>query len=120
MLSSGHGVGGSELLWTSQGWDEEWRELMCLKSSSSTVPSSYALEGGGAGLVILKKKRLGLGWGECSLLPRPPGQSSLPEGSQGTPIIYLDKTPAAVEITSPSNNPLPSFINPISLCFSLS
>lgn len=40
---------------------------MCLKSSSSTVPSSYALEGGAAGLVILKKKRLG--WGECSLLP---------------------------------------------------
>lgn len=84
MLSSGHGVGGSELLWTSQGWDEEWRELTCLKSSSSTVPSSYALEGGGAGLVILKKKRLGLGWGECSLLPRPPRQSSLPEGSQGS------------------------------------
>lgn len=36
--------------------DEEWRELMCLRSLSSTVPSSYTLEGGDAGLVILKKR----------------------------------------------------------------
>jgi len=57
MLSSGRHVGGLELLWTSQGQDEVWKHLMCLKSSSSTVPSSYALEGGGAGLVILEKKR---------------------------------------------------------------
>lgn len=91
MLSSGHDVRVSGLLWTSQGRDEEWRQLMCLKSSSSTVPSSYALEGGGAGLVILKKKRLLLGWGSDRLLPPRPRQSSLPEGSWGTPIVYLDK-----------------------------
>lgn len=72
MLSSDHGVGRSEMLWTSQGRDEKWREFRCLKSSSSTVPSSYALEGGHAGLVILKKKRLLLGWGECSLWLPPP------------------------------------------------
>lgn len=72
MLSSDHGVGGSELLWTSQRRDEKWREFMRSKTSSSTVPSSYALEGGHAGLVILKKKRLLLGWGECTLWPPPP------------------------------------------------
>lgn len=33
--------------------DEEWRELMCLKSLSSTVPSSYTLEGGGARVLFL-------------------------------------------------------------------
>lgn len=36
---------------------------MCLKRSRSMVSSSYALEGGGAGLVILKK-RLSLEWGD--------------------------------------------------------
>lgn len=86
------------------GQGEEWSQLMCLKNSSSTVPSSYALEGGDAGLAILKKKRLHLGWGECSLLPPPPRESSLPEGSRGTPIVYLDKI--ALEMMSPSKNSL--------------
>lgn len=81
-LSPGHGVAGSGLVWTSQGQGEEWRQLMCLKSSSSTASSSYALEGGGAGLVILKKKKRFLGAGRVQpAAASPPGQSFLPMGS---------------------------------------